>query len=109
MRIGRPVGIFAIILSVISGCAERPAASFVVEGMNINGYDLEYEFTPPGSIQVDANSFTINTGKKTIAVADGKLRVDGRSYGAVKPKNRISTIGDKVKVNGEVRKPDTPN
>lgn len=107
MHTGRCVCVLALILSIMTGCGGPRTGPLVVQGMTINGYDLEYEFAGPGSIQVDANSLMINTGKTTIAVADGKLRVDGRSYGAVKPKDRISTVGGTVTVNGEERKPDS--
>jgi hypothetical protein len=74
--------------------------------MNINGYEFDYELVEPSSIQADSKDLSVTAGKRQIAVTDGKLRVDGRTYGVVKPKDRISTIGGKVSVNGEERKPD---
>jgi len=72
--------------------------------MNINGYEFDYELNSPNSIQADSRDVHISTGKTKIDVIEGTLRVDGRSYGVVKQKDRISVDGDKVSVNGEVRK-----
>ena len=105
MRSFRPVGIVATLL-LATGCNNQPATPLVVRGMNINGYEFEYEFATASSIQADSKDLSITAGKLQIAVTDSKLQVDGRSYGAVKPKDRISVIGSKVSVNGEERKPD---
>jgi hypothetical protein len=91
---------------VATGCNNQPAGPILVRGMNVNGYEFDYEHVAPSSIQADSNNLTITAGKSQIAVTDGKLRVDERSYGVVKPKDRISVIGGKVSVNGEERKPD---
>jgi hypothetical protein len=106
MRAFRSVAILATML-VATGCNNQPAGPLVVRGMNVNGYEFDYEYVAPGSIQADSKDVSISAGKNQIAVTDGKLRVDGRSYGVVKPKDRISVIGGKVSVNGEERKPDS--
>ena len=106
MRSFQLVGILATML-VATGCNKQPAGPIFIRGMNVNGYEFDYELTRPSSIQADSKGLRITAGKVEIAVADEKLLVDGRSYGVVKPKDHISVIGGKVSVNNEERKPDT--
>ncbi len=96
-----------IMLAAVSGCTSQPPPTAVVRGMNVNGYEFEYEFVPPLKMMADANSLSITSGKAEIRVADGKLWVDGKSFGPVKMKDKISVLGGKVNVNGEDRKPET--
>jgi len=105
MQSFRPVAILATIM-VAAGCNNQPAGEIFVRGMDVNGYEFDYELVTPSSIQADSEQVLITAGKNQIAVTDGKLRVDGRSYGVVKPKDRISVIGGKVSVNGDERKPE---
>jgi hypothetical protein len=72
--------------------------------MNINGYEFDYEMRSPSSIQADSRDGHISSGKTKIEVVEGKLRVDGRSFGLVRQNDRISVDGDKVSVNGEACK-----
>jgi len=97
---------FAVIALVVvaTGCNSQPNGSILVRGMGVNGYEFDYEMTSPSSIQADSREVHISTGKRRIEVIEGTLRVDGRSYGVVKQKDRISVDGDKVSVNGEARK-----
>lgn len=98
------IGVVAVML-LASGC-NGPAAGTVVTHGILNGYELEYELVAPHSIVADAEQVSITTGKNQIRIADGKLNVDGGSYGMVKPKDRISVVGGKVSVNDRERKPD---
>jgi hypothetical protein len=91
------------LLMVWAGCQPESGKAILVRGMNVNGYEFDYELTSPSSIQADSRDVQIRSGKILIEVVEGKLRVDGRSYGAVKQKDRIAVEGDRVSVNGEVR------
>lgn len=102
MRGLRLLGVIAL-AAIATGCKNQPAGPILVHGMNVNGYVFDYELNSPSSIQADSRDVHINTGNTQIEVIDGTLRVDGRSYGAVKPKDRISVDGSKVGVNGEQR------
>lgn len=95
-----------IMLAAVSGCTSQPPPPAVVRGMNVNGYDFDFEFAHPLKMMADANSVTITSGKGEIRVSDAKLWVDGKSFGPVKTKDKISVLGGKVTVNGEDRKPD---
>jgi hypothetical protein len=95
----------ALVLSAI-GCSREPAGPAIVHGMNVNGYEIEYELAPSSSILADATSLTISAGKTTIRIADSKLNVDGKAFGTVKASDRITAVGGKVTVNGEERKPE---
>jgi hypothetical protein len=88
---------------VANGCNEGPSDAILLRDANINGYVFDYEVRSPTSIQVDAGNVRIRTGQTQIEVVDGTLRVDGRSFGAVKPKDHISVEKGKVSVNGDVR------
>ena len=81
----------------------QPAEPIAVRGMNVNGYEFDYELVSPSSILADSRDVHLSTGKTHIDIVEGKLSVDGRSYGSVKPKDHISVEGGKVSVNGEVR------
>jgi hypothetical protein len=95
---------FAVVAMIVAtGCKDQQPGPVLVRGMNINDYEFDYEGFPQ-TIQADAGDVHISTGKTQIEVVDRTLRVDGRSYGWIKPKDRVSVDGDKVSVNGEVRK-----
>jgi hypothetical protein len=106
MRAGiRSAFVSFVLLLAGAGCNSPPPPPAVVHGQ-VNGFEVEYELVPPLSITADASSWTITTEKAEIRVSDGKLRVDGKSFGSVKPKDKISVVGGRVSVNGEDRKPD---
>lgn len=101
MRCSRSFVVIAL-MTVATGCHEKQAGPLHVRGMNVNGYEFDYD-NLPNSIQADAEDLRISAGKTQIEVIEGILRVDGRSYGAVKPKDRVSVLGGNVSVNGETR------
>ena len=90
------------LMTVAIGCHERQAGPLHVRGMNVNGYEFDYD-NLPNSIQADSRDVHIAAGTTRIDVVEGTLRVEGRSYGAVKPKDCISVVGGTVSVNGEAR------
>jgi hypothetical protein len=106
MRDSWLIGLAAVALCLVLGCNNQPASPAVIRGMGVNGYEFDYEMRSPSSILADAQGLSIVSGKTQIRVADGKLSVNGRPHGAVRPKDRISVVGGKVSVNGEERKPD---
>ncbi len=103
MRRPRSFGAIAIVI-LATGCNSQQTDAVLIRGMNINGYEFDYEMRSPSSIQADSRDVHISSGKTKIEVVDGKLRVDGRSFGLVKQNDRMSVDGDKVSVNGEARK-----
>ncbi|HWB08464.1 MAG TPA: hypothetical protein VG826_04540 [Pirellulales bacterium] len=94
--------VIVVLMTVSLGCQDQPTGPLHVRGMNVNGYEFDYDHLPD-SIQADAEDVRISAGKTQIEVVGGTLRVDGRSYGSVKPKDHISLVGTKVSVNGELR------
>ncbi len=88
------------------GRHSRSSAPAVITGLTVNGVDFEYERVPGMSIQADAQDLRIRSDKAVIEVSGGELRVNGRSFGRVRPRDRISVVGGKVTVNGEERKTD---
>jgi hypothetical protein len=103
MRRPRSFRVIAIVI-LATGCNSQQTDAILIRGMNINGYEFDYEMRSPSSIQADSRAVHISGGKTKIEVVEGKLRVDGRSFGLVKQNDRISVDGDKVSVNGEARK-----
>lgn len=105
-ELGYPITWVLVLLLGTIGCNHQTSVPLVVHGMNVNGYEFDYELAEPSSIEADSASLRISSGKHRIEVVKGKLRVDDRPYGNVKTKDRISVVGGQVSVNGETRKPD---
>jgi hypothetical protein len=106
MRAFHTIGVVATMLLAAGGCNDQRSQAILVRGMHINGYEFDYELAAPTSIMAEAEAVSISTGTHQIVVDAGqRLHVDGRAYGEVQLKDRISILDGKVSVNGKERRP----
>lgn len=94
----------AIIGGVVAGCNRRAPAE---AERPIAGYDFEVRRTGGGYTKGHGATFSVQDGSNVTELKDGRLRVNGKGYGAIADGAKIVVDENGVvTINGQARSPE---
>jgi hypothetical protein len=96
-------GLLVTLLACSGGCGPK-ADPRVVYQIKTNDYEIEFDGQQKKAT-IGSGHFVIVRLPEDIRVSEGQLTVGKRDYGAVRSADKISVVGGKVLVNGQVRTP----
>ena len=106
MSRGIRAGLLIALVTCSGGCGTKPDRSTVYQ-IKTNDYIVEFDGLQKRAT-IGTDLLLIARIPEDIRVAEGTLRVGARDYGSVRRNDKISVVGGKVSVNGEVRTPSGP-
>jgi len=96
--------LIAVLMAVTCGCDRSPPTVAAKQAAS-----YKFEVRGPGGVynRGDAGSFSVTSGQTTASLQDGRLTVNGKSYGQMKDGDSILVEeSGKVSVNGTARSPE---